>query len=305
MEWFKHATGSHEDPDISDAWDTFGDSGPLLFWIILEVFGAEYSHLKNDWLTLSVAYFERKTRRKFKKSEKILEFFQNRERIYFKKDQQSISLTIPKFIKIASNWTIRPRAEKPSLPTEAPTEAPTAKEEEEKKKRREEDIIPPLVDDKSPTCPHEEIISLYHKILPELPAVKIWTQKRQAHLRSRWKESSERQCLEWWEKYFQKIKQSPFLTGNVTDFKASLEWVVNQSNMVKILEGKYDGGNGNGGIRTARSDPRDKTLQPQWESEVAAIIARREAAKQSARSHTGGDATTDDAPDFSNAGLTG
>jgi hypothetical protein len=166
-------------------------------------------------------------------------------------------------------------------------------------------LIPTPVDDKSPTCPHEEIISLYHKILPELPAVKIWTQKRQAHLRSRWKESAERQCLEWWEKYFQKIKQSPFLTGNVTDFKASLEWVVNQSNMVKILEGKYDGGNGNGGIRTARSDPRDKTLQPQWESEVAAIIARREAAKQSPRRDPGRDADKNDAQDFSGIGPTG
>lgn len=131
MDWFKHATGSHEDPDISDAWDTFGDSGPVIFWTILEVFGAEFSHLKDGWLTLSISYFERKTRRKFKKSEKILEFFQKRERIYYKKDQQEITLTIPKFIKIASNWTTRSK----DIPTEAPTEAPTAKEEEEEKKK--------------------------------------------------------------------------------------------------------------------------------------------------------------------------
>jgi len=136
MEWFKHSTGSHEDPDISDAWDMFGDAGPLIFWTVLEVFGAEYSHLKDGWLTLSISYFERKTRRKFQKSEKILEFFQNRSRIYFQKGQQSISITIPKFIKIASNWTIRPKDKPTWSPTEAPTEAPTAKEEEEKKKRR-------------------------------------------------------------------------------------------------------------------------------------------------------------------------
>jgi hypothetical protein len=67
---------------------------------------------------------------------------------------------------------------------------------------------------------------------------------------------------------------------------------------------KPAGGNGNGGIRTARSDPRDKTLQSREDAEIAAIIAKREAAKQSARDHTGGNAATDDAPDFSNAGLT-
>jgi hypothetical protein len=141
MEWFKHSTGSHEDPDISDAWDQFGDAGPVIFWTILEVFGIEYSHLKDGWLTLSIPFFERKMRRKFKKTEKILEFFEKRERIFFKKDQTTISITIPKFIKIASNWTTRPH-EKPSpAPTEAPTEAPTAKEEKKKRRRREEKNI--------------------------------------------------------------------------------------------------------------------------------------------------------------------
>ncbi len=144
MEWFKHSTGSHEDPDISDAWDQFGDAGPAVFWTILEVFGAEYSHLKDGWLTLSVAYFERKTRRKFRKSENILEFFQKRERIFFKKDQISISITIPKFIKIASNWITRQQVRPTPLPTEAPTEAPHAIEEEEKKKRREEEYKHPI-----------------------------------------------------------------------------------------------------------------------------------------------------------------
>jgi hypothetical protein len=137
MEWFKHSTGSHEDPDISDAWDTFGDAGPVVFWTILEVFGVEYSHLKDGWLTLSVPYFERKLRRKYKKVEKILEFYEKRERILFQKSDLEISITIPKFIKIASNWTVRPKEETLPPPTELPTEEPTAKEEKKNKKRIE------------------------------------------------------------------------------------------------------------------------------------------------------------------------
>lgn len=142
MEWFKHSTGSHEDPDISDAWDQFGDAGPVIFWTILEVFGAEYSHLKDGWLTLSIPYFERKTRRKFRKTEKILEYFEKRERIYFEITQETISFTIPKFIKIASNWTTRPKQIPTVLPTDAPTELPTAKEEEKKKNKNNTPLTP-------------------------------------------------------------------------------------------------------------------------------------------------------------------
>lgn len=83
--------------------------------------------------------------------------------------------------------------------------------------------------------------------------------------------------------------------------RASPEQILDQS-IINSWQGIFPlkaGGNGNGGIRTARSDPRDKTLQPQWESEVAAIIARREAAKQSPRRDPGGDADKNDAPDFS------
>jgi hypothetical protein len=143
MEWFKHSTNSHEDPDISDAWDVFGDAGPLIFWTILEVFGAEYSHLNDGWMTISIPYFERKVRRKYKKVEKILEFFEKRQRIFFKKSDCDISITIPKFIKIASNWTIRPQSKPTQSPTEVPTEAPHAIEEEEKKKENKNPPISP------------------------------------------------------------------------------------------------------------------------------------------------------------------
>jgi phage replication O-like protein O len=87
---------------------------------------------------------------------------------------------------------------------------------------------------------------------------------------------------------------------------ASPEQILDQS-IINSWQGIFPlkiGGNGNGGIRTARSDPRDRSLQSREDAEVAAIIARREAAKQSARRDPGGDAKPDDAPDFSNAGLT-
>ena len=69
---------------------------------------------------------------------------------------------------------------------------------------------------------------------------------------------------------------------------------------------KPAGGNGNGkGIRTSRSDTRDPALQSREDAEVAAIIARREAAKQSPRRDPGRDADKNDAQDFSGIGPTG
>jgi hypothetical protein len=96
-----------------------------------------------------------------------------------------------------------------------------------------------------PDCPHDEIIALYHAALPTLPRVAEWTEKRKAALRSRWREKTNRQKLEWWKRYFEHVALSPFLTGNAPPqpgrkvFFADLEWLVNQSNMVKVMEGKY------------------------------------------------------------------
>ena len=94
-------------------------------------------------------------------------------------------------------------------------------------------------------CPHDEIIALYHKILPANPRVKVWNDTRKGYLRSRWREDESRQDLSWWERFFTYISQSAFLTGRVDQsqrkpFIADLEWIVKPSNFVKIIEGKYE-----------------------------------------------------------------
>lgn len=89
-------------------------------------------------------------------------------------------------------------------------------------------------------CPHQEIINNYHEILPELPAVRIWTDKRKKLLAARWKEDKDRQNIEWWRKFFRFVRTSDFLMGRSSSFQANLEWLVNASNFVKVIEGNYD-----------------------------------------------------------------
>ena len=99
-----------------------------------------------------------------------------------------------------------------------------------------------------PPCPHTRIVEAYNRVCGAvLPQVREITEKRKRILRSRWVGSEERQSLRWWEGYFECVAASKFLTGQRGRFKASFDWLINPSNMVKVLEGNYhDGGQGVG-----------------------------------------------------------
>lgn len=89
-------------------------------------------------------------------------------------------------------------------------------------------------------CPHQEIINLYSKNLPMLTQVRDWTDKRSKLLKARWREKKERQNLEWWDRFFSYVASSDFLTGKSKDWQADIEWLLNSSNMIKVIEGKYE-----------------------------------------------------------------
>ena len=95
-------------------------------------------------------------------------------------------------------------------------------------------------------CPHQRIIQAYHEELPMCPPVRQWHKTRQAYLRARWREDPKRQDVEWWRKFFRRIRETcPFLIGGVEPrdggrpFVADLEWIVRPSNFAKIMEGRY------------------------------------------------------------------
>lgn len=96
-----------------------------------------------------------------------------------------------------------------------------------------------------PPCPHLRIIALYHEILPELRQVREWNETRRRLLQRRWTEQPERQDPDWWREYFGYVRKSRFLMGQTTgrggrSFDCDLEWLIRPTNMVKVLEGKYE-----------------------------------------------------------------
>lgn len=153
MEWFKHSTGSHDDPDLSDAMDEFGHAGYSSFFILLELYGEEYHHLDSEgFLKLSLRFVARNLRLSSTKVLKLLNFYSERGRIIFKIEGNYVYLKSPKFDVIASNWVSRKKAKLDRTPTEGPTEgateAPTAIEVEvevevDKEKKKKKNICAP------------------------------------------------------------------------------------------------------------------------------------------------------------------
>lgn len=94
--------------------------------------------------------------------------------------------------------------------------------------------------------PYDEIVDLYHKLLPLNPQIYDLTAKRKDAIAARWK-SGRLPDLESWEKYFTYVSESKFLTGQVDPppgrkrFFAKIEWLANENNIVNVAEGKYHG----------------------------------------------------------------
>lgn len=115
-------------------------------------------------------------------------------------------------------------------------------EEKRREENREEEIKAIAIG--KPNCPHQEIINLYHEILPVCPQIKDWTASRSSLLKKRWDEDSERQNLDYWRGLFNYIASVKFLTGRTETagrkpFLASLPWIVKAENFAKIREGFY------------------------------------------------------------------
>lgn len=87
--------------------------------------------------------------------------------------------------------------------------------------------------------PYRAIVDLFNKVLPELPSVKVVTDKRKKHLKGCWYFSNKTSNLKWWNEFFEHIRESDFLMGRKTDWRASFDWIIKPANFIKIVEGNY------------------------------------------------------------------
>lgn len=123
MKWFQHLTGSGDDPDIDDSYTLFGSDGPWFFFRTLEVMADEFD-VENPAINhFSVEFFRKKHRISWRKSLKVLAFFQKRERIFFElydgEEMPMIMLNCPKLKELTDEYTKKILREKSGENTES------------------------------------------------------------------------------------------------------------------------------------------------------------------------------------------
>ena len=127
MDWFKHFTNATNDADISDAEDVFGDAGYVVYFKMMEIYGDDFHKIDDEgFLRVSKGFLSRRMRKKFKKIETILKFFERCGKLRLRESDEKLFICIPKFIELSSNWTKRVN----SKTSVGATAVPTAKEVE-------------------------------------------------------------------------------------------------------------------------------------------------------------------------------
>ena len=81
-------------------------------------------------------------------------------------------------------------------------------------------------------------VNEYNTICTNLSQCRKLTSKRKSHLIARIKENKKHQDPEFWSRYFEYINSNKFLSGeNDRKWKPNFDWLINESNFTKIVEG--------------------------------------------------------------------
>lgn len=117
-------------------------------------------------------------------------------------------------------------------------------EEEEKEEEKEKEYNnisskEDSINDKSfIQAPYEEIKNLFNSICVTLPKIKNIKGNRQKVVRQRWKENPD---INFFKELFERVNNSDFLSGRSGKwFGCSFDWIMQPSNLQKIIEGNYD-----------------------------------------------------------------
>lgn len=108
---------------------------------------------------------------------------------------------------------------------------------------------------KLPPCPFDEIVALYHELLPELPGVRVMDKAREKAIRDRWawvltsnrpdgsrRAENVQQGLDWFREYFGRTRDNDFLMGRTprsgehANWRPDIEFLCKSQGLKHVLE---------------------------------------------------------------------
>lgn len=139
-------------------------------------------------------------------------------------------------------------------------------EEEEKEKEKEKEE-----EEKISPVPYEKIKDLFNDICKSYSPIRTLSNKRKEHLKARWKQYKFEISI--FEELFNEAESSNFLKGmNKKNWKANFDWLINDNNMAKVLEGRYSNeGGGNSGTNNNSNRGNEEEGEIDWAAKAGII----------------------------------
>ncbi|MBU5424977.1 phage replisome organizer N-terminal domain-containing protein [Tissierella pigra] len=266
VKWIKITTNMFEDEKIDFIESLPEADAILVIWVKLLTQAGKCNSNGYIFLTENIPYDENMLAHKFKKPVNTIKLaLSTLERLgMIQLDEKGyISITnwekhqniegLEKIREQTRKRVAKYREKQKELPSGNVTDNVTVTEgnetdiEEDKERDIDIDKEEEREGDKTPPVPYEKIKNLFNEICKSYSSIRSLSSKRKEHIRARWKQYNYQ--LEVFEELFNNAESSNFLKGqNKRNWKANFDWLINDNNMAKVLEGRYknEEGEGNG-----------------------------------------------------------
>jgi hypothetical protein len=88
----------------------------------------------------------------------------------------------------------------------------------------------------------------------------VVTKSRIKAIKARLKDDPARKELDWWRRYFQRVREFPWLLGrNPKRWMANLDWLIKDEPMQKVLEGVFSRDTSSGRTESAEAAQKKYT----------------------------------------------
>ena len=172
---------------------------------------------------------------------------------------------VEKYIELSNGYNYTLDTVSILYPYSIDTQSQKEEEKEEEKEKEEEEEV------KISPVPYEKIKDLFNDICKSYSPIRTLSNKRKEHLKARWKQYKFEISI--FEELFNEAESSNFLKGmNKKNWKANFDWLINDNNMAKVLEGRYSNeGGGNSGTNNNSNRGNEEEGEIDWAAKAGII----------------------------------